>query len=139
MGKQYKSMTEELIEKASKQKPKEEKKMENVQYILMDEEAMLNSGEDYDLELMYKAFDKVFTEAGYKKNENVTEGVEYYGCDDLPKTFGVNSSLKKQNWFLPYCKKWIWTCINPDGEIEVFDKLERLRERDKLWKKNIGQ
>lgn len=37
MEKQYKSMTEELIEKASKQKPKEEKKMENVQYILTDE------------------------------------------------------------------------------------------------------
>lgn len=129
MGKQYKSMTEELIEKASKQKPKEEKKMENVQYILMDEEAMLNSGRKFNFDLMYKAFDTIFLEAGYKKNENVTEGVEYYGCDDLSETFVVNSSLKKQNWFLPYCKKWIWTCINPDGEIEVFDKLERLRER----------
>ncbi len=129
MGKQYKSMTEELIEKASKQKPKEEKKMENVQYILMDEEAMLNSGEDYDLELMYKAFDKVFTEAGYKKNENVTEGVEYYGCDDVSETFGVNACLKKQSWFLPFCKEWIWTCIKKNGDIEIYDELE----------KNIGQ
>ena len=103
--------------------------MENVQYILMDEEAMLNSGRKFNFDLMYKAFDTIFLEAGYKKNENVTEGVEYYGCDDLPKTFGVNWKLEKQNWFFPYCKKWIWTCINPDGEIEVFDKLERLRER----------
>lgn len=139
MEKQYKSMTEELIEKASKQKPKEEKKMENVQYILMDEEAMLNSGRKFNFDLMYKAFDTIFLEAGYKKNENVTEGVEYYGCDSFSKTTGVVWKLKRQNWFLPYCKKWIWTCINPDGKIEVYDKIKSIKERDKLWKKNIGQ
>lgn len=132
-------MTEELIEKASKQKPKEEKKMENVQYILMDEEAMLNSGRKFNFDLMYKAFDTIFLEAGYKKNENVTEGVEYYGCDSFSKTTGVVWKLKRQNWFLPYCKKWIWTCINPDGKIEVYDKIKSIKERDKLWKKNIGQ
>ena len=134
MEKQYKSMTEELIEKASKQKPKEEKKMENVQYILMDEEAMLNSGRKFNFDLMYKAFDTIFLEAGYKKNENVTEGVEYYGCDDLPKTFGVNWRLKDQSWFLPYCKEWIWTCIKKNGDIEIYDELEQTRK----WKRILG-
>jgi uncharacterized membrane-anchored protein len=103
------------------------------QYIKMDEQALLNAGKNYDIDRMYEVFDELFTKAGFTKNEAVTDGIEYLGAEDLPKVSGLKWHLKKQEWFLPYCLKWIWSDKDDDEtEWDNNDVLQHLRDRGEL-------
>lgn len=103
-------------------------------YIKMDEEAMLAApGRNYDMTLMNQALDKILARGGFSRNPEVTDGIEYVGGTSFPWSARVMWDLEAQQWFLPYCKKWLWYVDEEDdGNWEIYDKLERLRERGEL-------
>lgn len=103
-------------------------------YIKMDEEAMLKApGKNYDMSLMNKALDKILALGGFHRNAEVTDGIEYIGGIDYPLATKVMWDLEAQPWFLPYCKKWLWYVDeNDDENWEIYDKIERLKERGQL-------
>lgn len=91
-------------------------------YIKMNEEKFLRDYTENTIRGLYHTIDNIMKEFDFKKNEEVTDGVEYIG-DDYPKAAGVTWQLKAQDWFIPYCDKWTWY-MKDDVEEESYDMLE---------------
>lgn len=104
--------------------------------IQMDEEKILRE-DKINLLKVYAALDKICSEHGLKKEGKADDGTITYTTNDKRKGFGAmvaaSIQLDRQYWFVPNCKKHLWSDDedNP-GVWETEDLLDNALRRKGL-------
>ncbi len=95
--------------------------------IKMNEEKIAASNE-YTVDRVYEALDRIFTTKGMDKRET-DRGIEYYGHEN-PTDFAyfgkIMLGLKKQTWFMDNAQTWVY-CNSDDS-----DNPDEFNEEDLL-------